>query len=192
MDFAIAGQAKHQESLDSTAQANRLHDQSVQKSWTPCRVHFFTDCCIVNGYRRFGFLCAPVRTVPLERRQTANLGPATVGDIYDALVAGGYKFEAKNDDYAKRGLYQALTKNVAMFHRLPNNMYGLLAWYPNVKAQKVKKAEVEADGDAAGGVAVAVATETMEEGGLPDEIAEETAGISSEDAVSTRMRRRPK
>jgi hypothetical protein len=82
-----------------------------------------------------------VRSV-LEKRKRANLGPATVKDIYLAMKAGGYQFSAKNDDYAMRGLYQSLTKNSGTFHKLPNGQYGLLAWYPTAKAAKSKGASV--------------------------------------------------
>src|SRR4051812_41282149 len=56
----------------------------------------------------------------LERRQLAKLGPATVNEIYDALIEGGYKFTTEVEDHAKRGLYSTLTKNSAKFHKLPN------------------------------------------------------------------------
>lgn len=72
----------------------------------------------------------------LERRQLANLGPATVNDIYDLLIAGGYKFNTDVEEHAKRGLYSALTKNTATFHKLPNGSYGLVSWYPGIKPAK--------------------------------------------------------
>lgn len=84
-------------------------------------------------------LASAMRMV-LDRRESANLGPASVNDIYDALVAGGCKFETKNEENAKRGLYNALAKNSAMFHRLPNGLWGLLAWYPGAKEPKAAKA----------------------------------------------------
>ncbi|MEE8548504.1 MAG: hypothetical protein V3S74_03420 [Alphaproteobacteria bacterium] len=66
----------------------------------------------------------------LEMRQTSRLGAAQVREIFEALKAGGFKFEAKDDTNAQRGLRQSLTKNSTTFHRLPNNSYGLLEWYP--------------------------------------------------------------
>lgn len=83
-------------------------------------------------------LAKAIRMV-LERRQVSNIGPATVNEIYDALVDGGFKFETKNDDNAKRNLYTALTKNTATFHKLPNGAYGLLEWYPSVKESRASK-----------------------------------------------------
>lgn len=68
----------------------------------------------------------------LEMRKAVGRGPATVREIYDTLIQGGFKFEAK-DENALRGLRQSLTKNSAVFHKLPNGSYGLLEWYPNAK-----------------------------------------------------------
>src|SRR5690349_12766590 len=60
-------------------------------------------------------LATAIRMI-LERRQLAKLGPATVNEIYDALIAGGYKFNTTVEEHAKRGLYSALTKNTVTFH----------------------------------------------------------------------------
>lgn len=65
-------------------------------------------------------------------------GPATVNEIFDALKLGGFQFDTKSDDNAKRIIRITLTRNTLVFHKLPNGSYGLLAWYPNVKASKVK------------------------------------------------------
>ena len=77
-------------------------------------------------------LATCVRTYLEMREAAGNERTSTVAEIYDALVQGGYRFESKNGDYAKRGLRQSLTKNTA-FHKLPNGRYGLTAWYPNAK-----------------------------------------------------------
>jgi hypothetical protein len=82
-------------------------------------------------------LAAAVEEV-FERRKQAGQGAATVAEIYDTLIRGGFHFTTKNVENAKRGLYISLTKN-ALFHKLPNGSYGLLAWYPNVpQAKKIK------------------------------------------------------
>jgi hypothetical protein len=65
----------------------------------------------------------------LEMRSTANLGAASVDEIYSALAQGGFKFDTKDETYAKPALRQSLTKNTAIFHRLPNGDYGLATWY---------------------------------------------------------------
>ena len=76
-------------------------------------------------------LATAMRSI-LEMRKAMGRGPATVREIHDTLVQGGFKFEAK-DENALRGLRQSLTKNSAVFHKLPNGSYGLLEWYPNAK-----------------------------------------------------------
>jgi len=80
----------------------------------------------------------------LEMRKAARKGPATVNEIYQALVRGGYKFNAKNKVNAKRSLYISLGKNTTTFHRLPTSsgvaddevVFGLLSWYPEVRSVK--------------------------------------------------------
>jgi hypothetical protein len=64
-----------------------------------------------------------------------GLGAAAVNEIFDALIAGGYKPETDDELNAKRGLRIALTKNSVTFYRVPGGAYGLLEWYPNAKPQ---------------------------------------------------------
>ena len=92
----------------------------------------------------YGQPLAPSIREILQMRRALNRGPATVNEIYDALHEGGFKFETKNLDNAKRGLRISLMKNTAVFHKLPNGQFGLLEWYPNVKARKDTPAESEA------------------------------------------------
>ena len=87
-------------------------------------------------------LARAVRQI-LDMRQAAGSGPASVKELYETLKVGGYSFETKNDLNAMRGLRVSLTKNVALFHKLPNGLFGLLAWYPKVKAPRNKGAENE-------------------------------------------------
>jgi len=82
-------------------------------------------------------LATAVREV-LERRKRGGLSAATVNEIFEALTDGGYHFNTKNVENAKRGLYQSLTKNSTTFHRLPNGSYGLLEWYPGAKSSVAK------------------------------------------------------
>lgn len=56
-------------------------------------------------------------------------GPATIDEIYAAMVEGGYKFDAKNDDTARRSLSISLAKNTATFERLRSGHVGLKVWY---------------------------------------------------------------
>ena len=88
----------------------------------------------------------------LAMRRSSNLGPATVNAIYEALVQGGFKFDAKDEENAKRGVRISLTKNTSIFHRLPDGKhYGLADWYPEVKARNERQPEEGAsandDGD---------------------------------------------
>jgi hypothetical protein len=78
-------------------------------------------------------LTAAIRSY-LERRKSANLGAASVGEIYKAIKAGGYKFDTKSEDNAKTSVGNALRKTSSIFHRLPNGEFGLLVWYPSAKA----------------------------------------------------------
>lgn len=72
----------------------------------------------------------------LEARNAAGRGPALPREIYDALVAGGLQFDTSNEANRLSSLRQMLRKNSSIFHKLPNGQYGLLAWYPAVKASK--------------------------------------------------------
>lgn len=83
----------------------------------------------------------------LEMRKSLNQGPATINEIFADLQQGGFSFETKNDENAKRGLRISISKNTALFHKLPNGRIGLLAWYPNAKQAK-KVHHDSADDDA--------------------------------------------
>lgn len=72
----------------------------------------------------------------LDMRKALDQGPATINEIFAALQEGGFNFETKNDENAKRGLRISITKNTALFHKLPNGKIGLLSWYPNAKTKK--------------------------------------------------------
>ncbi|MEX0922855.1 MAG: hypothetical protein WDZ84_08770 [Rhodovibrionaceae bacterium] len=69
----------------------------------------------------------------LEMRQAADLGPATPREIYEALVAGGFKYEAKDDETALVGLRAMLRKRTNVFVKVGKGTYGLLSWYPDQK-----------------------------------------------------------
>lgn len=72
----------------------------------------------------------------LEMRKAQALGPAKPREIYDALAAGGYQFEAKDMETALVGLRALLRKRSETFIKLPNGAYGLVTWYPNAKRPK--------------------------------------------------------
>jgi hypothetical protein len=48
------------------------------------------------------------------------------------MKAGGYLFDAKSDATATRALSTSMAKNTTTFHKLPNDDFGLLEWYPNI------------------------------------------------------------
>ncbi len=94
----------------------------------------------VFSLRSDQFYGRPLATVMkeyLNMRRSARLGAATVKEIFEALSRGGYKFEAKNEENAKRGLQVSLSKNQA-FHRIPTGAWGLTEWYPSVKPEKLE------------------------------------------------------
>jgi len=100
-----------------------------------------------TGIRRNSFYGQPLATCVgqyLEYRVNSGLvKEATLDEIIAALKEGGFDLSAisKDPDGQKRGVAITLAKNTAKFHRLPNGDFGLLLWYPNVKAKKDKSAD---------------------------------------------------
>lgn len=75
----------------------------------------------------------------LERRKQAT----TAEDIMRGLEQGGFDFDAtgwKEKDRL-RMLAISLAKNNTKFHKLPNNTFGLLAWYDQAVLAKRTKEE---------------------------------------------------
>jgi hypothetical protein len=106
-----------------------------------------------GGFKRDDFYGQPLSGVVrriLESRKASGDGPAAVAEIYDAMIQGGFQFEAASADNAKRALRISLTKNTQTFHKLPTGHYGLREWYPNIKEPKQKNGnatEVSAEPD---------------------------------------------
>lgn len=101
--------------------------------------HGFSFCTLRSSSDFYGQpLASSLRTI-LERRKAHGLGPASVNDLFDVLSQGGFQFQTKNDENAKRGVYGALSKNAVTFHKLPNGDYGLTEWYPNVREARDAK-----------------------------------------------------
>jgi hypothetical protein len=84
----------------------------------------------------------------LEMRKAQAIGPATPRQIYESLVQGGYKFEAKDQTTALIGLRGLLRKRSHVFHKLPNGAYGMTAWYPHAKTAKAAAEVHDDDSDA--------------------------------------------
>ena len=110
----------------------------------------------ISSLGRDVFYGRPLATVIkefLEMRGPSNrggLGAATVNEIYDALISGGFKFETKDENNAKRGLRIALAKNTAAFHKVGtgsgSDAYGLSEWYPSVRVRvSMRAASDDAD-----------------------------------------------
>lgn len=97
----------------------------------------------IQGDQFYGQPLATCIRQILEMRKALKQGPATVNEIFGALVQGNYQFETKNEDNAKRGLRISLTKNTSIFHKLPNGKFGLLDWYPNAKTAKPPRGDTE-------------------------------------------------
>jgi hypothetical protein len=79
------------------------------------------------------------------RKASTGDGPATPRDIYDALVSGGFKFEAKDEATALISLRALLRKRSAFFTKV-GSKYGLLAWYPEHKARRAASSSTVDDG----------------------------------------------
>jgi hypothetical protein len=80
--------------------------------------------------------------------KSGGSGAATVNEIFGALKAGGFHFDTKVDDNAKRNLRISLSKNVTAFHRVPGDgdgAYGLTDWYPAAKAVRPANGGKQAD-----------------------------------------------
>jgi len=71
----------------------------------------------------------------LEMRKRSDLGPASLNEIFDALVSGGYEFNTKSDQVSRISLNNQLGKN-PVFYRLPNKQWGLLEWYPKARPSR--------------------------------------------------------
>lgn len=70
----------------------------------------------------------------LEKRDKA----VPLDEILDALVMGGFDFDNQGwpEDQRLRQLGASMGKNSIIFHRLPNDTWGLMKWYPEVEKKK--------------------------------------------------------
>ncbi len=72
----------------------------------------------------------------LDMRKTANLGPASAREVYEALKLGGFSFGSTIEANAITVVRQAMAKQTAVFHKLPTGDYGLAKWYKKIKPRK--------------------------------------------------------
>jgi len=66
------------------------------------------------------------------RKATGTMeAPATLDEIYDALISGGFKFGGATDNPSnhKRAMNIALTRNTAQIHKINDNTFALRKWY---------------------------------------------------------------
>jgi len=99
-----------------------------------------TKSIVIASDAYYGRPLATVVTEILDKRKATGQGAATLDEIYKELVAGGCKLVGKNEGIKKRGLAISMGKN-QKFHRLPNETWGLKAWYSGVKESKVANAQ---------------------------------------------------
>jgi hypothetical protein len=93
----------------------------------------------------YGKKQTPAMREYLEMRKAQGLGPAKPREFYEALKAGGYQFDAKDDETAIVGLRALLRTQPQIFHRLPQGTYGLTVWYPDAKKARDEAAGGSAD-----------------------------------------------
>ncbi|MEI9475191.1 MAG: hypothetical protein WCO26_01250 [Deltaproteobacteria bacterium] len=82
----------------------------------------------------YGKAFATAATEFLQRKRHA----CTAEEIYDGLKEGGFKFPWEESDRL-RSVAISLAKNSTLFHKLPNNTFGLLAWYPDIDAEPKRR-----------------------------------------------------
>ena len=82
----------------------------------------------------------------LEIRKASNQDPpATVRELYESLIGGGFLFDTKNEANAMRALRISLSKNTPVFYKLPTGKFGLVSWYGD-KIKRASKAGAEKKG----------------------------------------------
>lgn len=125
----------------------------------------------INSMRRDQFYGKTLTTALrelLSMRKVGGQGPATVNELFDGLLQGGFDHGSANDDNARRVIRITLTKNSGIFHRLPDDKtFGLTEWYPAIRNRKPKEEEPEVEGEAAAGSAPTKAERTKPEGDQP-------------------------
>lgn len=142
-DETLAGIVAHVEALKKeTVSAMQLaNSYSTRKGWGTVfnNVESFDTGAAMARIRAdefYGQASATAMREILKKRRAAGNGPASVNEVYDTLLAGGFAFETDDVENRKRNLRISLSKNTAVFHRLPDgNRYGLCEWYPDVKTQ---------------------------------------------------------
>lgn len=97
--------------------------------------------------------------------------PSTAEEILEGLKKGGFDFEGQNwrEEARLRNLAISLGKNTQIFIRLPSDAFGLVKWYPELKAKKKAAAVTSAE-------PVTTERAPSSPGALSDETSEDGAG----------------
>jgi len=74
----------------------------------------------------------------LQARKLSGGGPASADEIYSVLKQGGYAFDSRDAENQMRGLNVSISKNSAMFVKLPSGLIGLNEWYDTKRKIKVR------------------------------------------------------
>jgi hypothetical protein len=145
LDPAIdALERRREEALATAGEMERSINTLCKEAGYPPR---YTDSASTNSIRVtqisddtfYGMKQTGAMRTYLEMRKTQGLGPAGTREIYDALLQGGYQFEAKTPDIAMVGMRALLRTQPLVFHRLPQGTWGLSTWYPDAKKKDEPK-----------------------------------------------------
>jgi hypothetical protein len=145
LDPAIdALERRREEALATAGEMERSINTLCKEAGYPPR---YTDSASTNSIRVtqisddtfYGMKQTGAMRTYLEMRKTQGLGPAGTREIYDALLQGGYQFEAKTPDIAMVGTRALLRTQPLVFHRLPQGTWGLSTWYPDAKKKDEPK-----------------------------------------------------
>lgn len=168
LDDALAELKKHEEAvLFSKKFINQLCNFGKLPIMFPDLDEF--QSAQKSAVRRNSFYGQPLATCVgqyLEWRAASGLvREAKLDEILGALKDGGFDLStvSKDPDGQKRGVAITLSKNTNKFHRLPNGDFGLMVWYPNVKAKKEKPSDSAAPATGAASSESTIGTSSEED-----------------------------
>jgi hypothetical protein len=98
----------------------------------------------------FGRPTATVVKEILERRKQSGMGAILLNDLFEAMKAGGFEFDSKDPETARRGVSITLGKNPAFIKIPSTGAWGLAEWYPNARRNKATANATASTNDAAG------------------------------------------
>lgn len=142
LDPAIAAmERRREEALQKVAEFERTINTLCEEAGLPPRYAEKTAAgssklVQISDDTFYGQKMTPAMRTFLEMRRAQGLGPATAREIYEALKAGGYVFEAKDAEVSLVSMRALLRTQPLVFHRLPQGTWGLTVWYPDAKKPK--------------------------------------------------------